>query len=133
MNASTSNTFEVIPANSLLARARALRREGWRLVQIGGTRLPDKFEITYSFDLAMRLIHLRVELAPAGPRLPSITPVYWCAFLYENELHDLFGIQVDNIAVDFQGHLYKTAVKFAFGTTKMPNPKPAAAVIPYPK
>jgi ech hydrogenase subunit D len=59
--------------------------------------------------------------------VPSISSIYWCAFLYENELHDLFNVQVDGMAVDFHGHLYETAVKFPFGSTKAPIVKPAPA------
>ena len=40
-------------------------------------------------------------------------------------MHDLFNVQVDGMAVDFQGNLYKTTVKFPFGSTKAPVVKPA--------
>ena len=50
-----------------------------------------------------------------APRVPSITPIYWCAFAYENELHDLFRIHVEGIAVDYKGKFYKTTVPFPFG------------------
>ncbi len=117
--------FEIIPLEILLARAQALRQSGWRLVQIGATRLPDKLELTYSFDRANELANLRFEVHAQGARVPSISSVYWSAFLYENEMHDLFNVQVDGIAVDFQGNLYKTTVKFPFGSTKVPAVKPA--------
>ncbi len=128
MNISVDSQFEIIAATALVGRVRALKREGWRLVQIGATRLAEEFEVTYSFDLGGHLANLRVFVPAGEPRLPSITPVYWGAFLYENELHDLFGLSSEGLAVDFHGHLYKTAVKFAFGTTKIPaaNPPPAA-------
>ena len=123
-----SSPFETITADTLLRRVRSLQRENWRLVQIGATRLSDSFELTYSFDLGGQLTNLRLQLPAAEPRLTSITSAYWCAFLYENELHDLFGIHFDGLAVDFHGHLYKTAVKFPFGATRLPaTPKPPPA------
>ena len=126
--------FQTIPAEALLETVGKLRKQGYRLVQIGATRLPEHVELTYSFDLESRLINLRFQVLAEGARLPSISSVFWCAFLYENELHDLFNVQVDGMAVDFHGHLYETSVKFPFGSTKAPvaKPAPAAAVTPAP-
>jgi ech hydrogenase subunit D len=128
----STQTFEIIPANSLLARTSALHQQGWRLVQISSTRLPETLELTYSFDKDSELVNLRFEVPAPGARVPSISGIYWCAFLYENELHDLFDLQVDGLAVDFQGNFYKTAVKFPFGSTKAPVVKPAPAAQPPP-
>jgi ech hydrogenase subunit D len=119
-------TFETIPVETLLEHVRGFREQGWRLVQIGATLLPDYLELTYSFDRETRLANLRLALAGAAPQVPSISSIYWCAFLYENEMHDLFNLQVSDLAIDFHGNFYKTAVKFPFGTTKPPVAKPAA-------
>ncbi len=97
-----------------------MRQDGCRLVQIGATRLPDQIELTYSFDRECNLSNLRIQLPAEGARVPSISAIYWFAFLYENEIHDLFNVQVDGIAVDFKGNLYQTTVKFPFGCTKAP-------------
>ena len=123
----TDQIYETIPVEALLERAGEMRKQGYRLVQIGATRLPEHVELTYSFDLASRLTNLRFQMLAEGARLPSISGIYWCAFLYENELHDLFNVQVDGMAVDFHGHLYETTVKFPFGSTKAPTVKPAPA------
>ena len=112
--------FEIVPLDTLLERARALRSQGCRLVQICATRLPDQLELTYSFDHERVMTNLRVLVPAAEARVPSISSIYWCAFLYENEMHDLFNLQVDGMAVDFHGKLYTTAVKFPFGSTKPP-------------
>ncbi len=66
------------------------------------------------------------------PRVPSIGSIYGCAFLYENEMQDLFHLKVEGMAVDFHGNLYNTAVKYAFGDIKAPaaKPQPAAAASP---
>ena len=42
-------------------------------------------------------------------------------------MHDLFNLTVEGMAVDFKGTLYKTTVKFPFGSTKAPTVKPATA------
>ncbi len=113
-------TLELVTVDTLLERVGGLCKEGNRLVQISATRLADQLELTYSFDREGCLSQLRLVLPAAGARVPSISSIYWCAFLYENEMHDLFDIQVDGMAVDFKGNLYKTAIKYPFGSTKAP-------------
>jgi len=120
-----AQTFETVPCGALLEKVSALRKAGYRLVQISATRLPELVELTYSFDREHQLANLRLQVPAAESRIPSISSIFWCAFLYENELHDLFNLQVDGMAVDFHGHLYETAVKFPFGSTKVPGAKPA--------
>jgi ech hydrogenase subunit D len=132
MSDAADQILQTIPVEALLERVGKLRKQGYRLVQIGATRLPEHVELTYSFDLESRLVNLRFQVLAEGARLPSITSIYWCAFLYENELHDLFNVQVDGMAVDFHGHLYETTVKFPFGSTKAPAAKPAPATAPSP-
>ena len=43
----------------------------------------------------------------------SITGQYWYAFVWENEIHDLFGLKIDFIErdVDYGGHFYHLAEK----------------------
>ena len=122
--------IEAITVDQLRDKVRALREQGQRLVQISATRLSDEVELTYSFDLDYRLTNLRLCLPGVNTQLPSISPIYGCAILYENEIHDLFNVQVDGLTVDFKGNFYKTAVKFPFGGNKAPSatlqPAPAA-------
>jgi ech hydrogenase subunit D len=128
-------TFESIQLGALVDRVQALHAQGCRLVQIGATRLADDVELTYSFDSHGQLLNLRL-LIPARARIPSISGVYWCAFIYENELHDLFDLAIEDMAVDFQGHFYQTAVKFPFARTPangaVSAAKVASAVKPLP-
>ena len=115
--------------DDLLAKVDGLHAQGWRLVHVGGTDLGDAIEVNYGFDLDGRFLSLRVTLAAAGARLPSITPVYWCAFIYENELHDLFNVRVDGIAIDYKGRFYRTSVPFPFSSrTRTAGVTPSGAV-----
>ena len=119
-------TLELIPVDSLVDKVRILRDGGYRLVQVSANRLSEHIEITYSFDFKGKLANLRLHLPSAEPRLPSISSVYGCVVLYENEIHDLFNIKVEGMAVDFKGQFYKTAVKFPFGRVKPPAAKPTS-------
>jgi ech hydrogenase subunit D len=124
--------IESITVETLLDKVKAMRAQGRRLVQISATQLPDAIELTYSFDLDSRLANLRLLLPGDQPPLPSISSIYLCAVLYENEIHDLFGVQVDGIAIDFKGNFYKTSVKFPFANPKMPGAAGAATCAPTP-
>jgi ech hydrogenase subunit D len=116
----TPEPIEPITLDTLLVKVQAKRDAGCRLVQISATRLPDQVELTYSFDINTRLASLRLSLPGDAPHVPSISGIYGCAILYENEIHDLFNVQVDGMTVDFKGNLYKLSVKFPFGSTQAP-------------
>jgi len=47
---------------------------------------------------------------------PSITDIYLCAFGYENELQDLFGLTVPGMKLNFNGNFLLTAIKTPFNT-----------------
>ena len=110
--------IEVITADALRDKVAAKRQQGCRLVQISATRLPDQVELTYSFDLNRQLTNLRLLLPGKETCLPSISAIYGCAIPYENEIHDLFDVQVDGLTVDFQGSFYKTKIPHPFGNVK---------------
>ena len=113
--------FEVIEASQLFDSVRQMRNQGARLVQICATSFTDTLELTYTFETEAKLTNLRI-LVGKQDTVPSITPLYACAFLYENEMHDLFNLRVAGISVDFKGTLYTTRLNFAFeGTNGNPS------------
>jgi ech hydrogenase subunit D len=108
---------------ALLDRTAAYRRDGWRLVQICSTTLA-VYELTYSFTRDDRFEHLRLALPLENPSVPSITPHYFGAFAYENEIHDLFGIDFPGLKLDYCGNFFKLQVNrpFAAAGACMPAP-----------
>ncbi|OPY37487.1 MAG: NADH dehydrogenase subunit C [Methanoregula sp. PtaU1.Bin051] len=117
-----------IEVGRLVGNVERFRNEGYRLVQIGCTKVADHYEINYCFDKDYMFEVLRITVT-ADTEVPSITGMYWGAFIYENEMHDLFGIQVKGMNIDFKGTLIKTRVKFPFSQAaeKVATPKPAPA------
>jgi len=104
-----------VTPETLVGEVKSRREQGWRLVQIGATTLGGQYEINYSFDRELKFQNLRVQIPATAARLPSVSGVYWCAFLYENEIHDLYGVTFDGLVLDFKGTLYKTAIPAPFG------------------
>ena len=125
-------TIEPVSVGTLVDRVRSLRSEGYRPVQISATRFPDQVELTYSFDRGGALLSLRLVLPGAETKVPSVSSVFACVVLYENELHDLFNIAVEGMALDFHGQLYKTSVQFPFGSVKAPAAAAAPVSVPKP-
>ena len=113
-------TLETIAAGELGAKIRALRTQGYRMIQVTATALADHFEVTYSFGINCTLVSIRVEVPKSKPRVPSISSLFPAGFLYENELHDLFGLEFDGLTVDFKGNFYKTSVKFPLTSVEGP-------------
>jgi ech hydrogenase subunit D len=107
-----------IDRTALVAKVAGLKAEGYRLVHVCATTLADTFEVTYAFDKEYELINLRLNIARTDPVVPSITPHFLAAFTYENELQDLFGMTVTDLALNFNGHFYKLSMKAPFAVQK---------------
>ena len=78
---------------------------GFRFVIATGIDTDHWFEILYHFDKDLRLTHFRLTVS-GGASVPSISSVYFAAFLVENEIQDLFGIRFKGLAVDYERTLY---------------------------
>lgn len=89
------------------------RHDGCRLVQICATRIPDGYELTYSFAKEYELEHLRIQIEE-DYEIVSVSNIFAPAFLYENEIHDLFGVKIKLISLDYHGNLYRTEQKTPF-------------------
>lgn len=107
-------TTTLIDVGNLIGRVEQFKNEGYRLVQINASKIGDVYELNYSFDKDYSFQNLRITVT-TETEVPSISGMYWGAFVYENEMHDLFGIQVRGINIDYKGHLIKTTIKFPFG------------------
>lgn len=102
--------FQDIEASELLGRVRDIKDEGYRLGQICASFIKSKgaYEILYSFDKDHVLLNLRVTIAE-GASMESITKEYWPAFIFENEIHDLFGFEFKHNALDYGGKFFKVS------------------------
>ena len=106
------NILEVIPPELLLDTAMKKKNQGLRLSQACAVSKDGKYELSYSFadDATMQYTTLRV-VCDLDTEIPSITPFYPYAFLYENEMKELFGVNIIMINVDFQNKLYRLGVE----------------------
>ncbi len=102
-----------IDTQSLVPEAMKLKTQGYRLVQICATKAGEEYELTYSFGKEYEFACLRCTV-PQDGEITSISHIFAPAFLYENEIHDLFGIQVNLLTLDYEGNLYRLEKKTPF-------------------
>ncbi|HJJ98724.1 MAG TPA: NADH-quinone oxidoreductase subunit C [Methanocorpusculum sp.] len=117
-------TMKVIPASprDIEKIAADMKAEGCRLVVISCTAAPEEYDLTYSFARENDLWHYRMTV-PSGTVIPSIGASYGGAFVYENEIHDLYGITFAGMTIDFGGTFIRTSVPYPFKKKEMPAPK----------
>ncbi len=99
---------EVIPVTleTVVGKTLDMKKDGYRLVTLSCVELdPDTVDILYHFDKDLDLRHLRLTI-PKGEAAPSISLVYFSAFLVENEIQDQFGIRFEGLVLDYDRTLY---------------------------
>lgn len=102
-----------IPYNELINSVLEYKNKNYRLVQICATRKEGGFELTYSFADDYDFENLRIQI-DEDTEIFSISSVYSPAFLYENEMKDLFGVKIKQISLDYNGNFYRIDVKEPF-------------------
>lgn len=101
--------FFPLGVDALSALAADRKREGWRFVQMLAVNTENGCDLVYSFMKDGRLENYVVQRVTADVEVPSITDQFLAAFVFENEAHDLFGVNIKNIAIDFGGKFYQLA------------------------
>ena len=95
-----------IDIESVLGETAKLKVAGYRFVTLSCVELDEAMlEILYHFDKELDLKHLRLTVRKGVP-VPSISPVYFAAFLVENEIQDLFGVCFQGLAIDYGRTFY---------------------------
>lgn len=86
--------------------ARTGKARGWRYVQILAVNTETGVDLVYSFMKDGTLLNYTIEGVQKTDVVPSITNEYFTAFVCENEIHDLFGVHIEGIVIDFDGAFY---------------------------
>ena len=95
-----------ITKETLRGEVEKLKAANYRFVTITCLELDENtLELIYHFDRDLSLIHYRMQI-PKDQPMPSLSPVFFAAFLVENEIYDQFGIKFDDLVLDFGGTLY---------------------------
>jgi len=101
------NVTEISKAQ-LLSETQKMLSQNYRLVTATCVDLGEgNLDVLYHLDKDTELKNLRIK-AQRGEEIHSISSVYLCAVLIENEMKELFGLNVAGMAIDYGGHFLLT-------------------------
>lgn len=115
--------YTTVGIDELLPRAQALKGTGARFVQMHAERCVDdgSYRLVYTFidvraaqehiaqDGSYAIENLVVEGIDQYQEIPSISSYYPAVFPFENEAHDLFGLAITDMQIDFKGFFYQVS------------------------
>lgn len=106
-----TTSFVDLPLEELLTRVQTLKHEGIRFVQMCAETTEQGIDLLYTFydETTQNALNLCVYGIDESSRVPSIQGLYFAAFSYENETHDLYGVRFVNMKLDFGGHFFNLA------------------------
>ncbi|MGI6007107.1 MAG: NADH-quinone oxidoreductase subunit C [Ruminococcus sp.] len=108
-----TNEIRPVSMGSFLSEVIRYKMEGYRLVQLCACRVEDGYEMSYSFAKDYHMDTLRLT-TKTDEEISSITQIYPCAFLQENEAAELFGVPIRNIVNDYHDRLYRIDAETPF-------------------
>lgn len=115
--------YTTVGIDELLAHVQALKGVNARFVQMHAERNVDdgSYRLVYTFinvraaqeqiarDGNYAIENLVVEGIGRYQEIPSISSYYPAVFPFENEAHDLFGLAITDMQVDFNGFFYQVS------------------------
>ena len=105
--------LKTVAPDQITIKAHSLRNKGARLSQICSVRTKGGYDLLYSYVLGDLFKNYKVSITEDA-EIESITEIFPNAFLYENEMSELFGIKIKYIALDYKNKLYDIAAKTPF-------------------
>lgn len=115
--------YTTVGIDGLLPHVQALKGVGARFVQMHAERCVDdgSYRLVYTFinvraaqehiaqDGSYAIENLVVEGIEQYQEIPSISSYYPAVFPFENEAHDLFGLAITDMQIDFKGFFYQVS------------------------
>lgn len=115
--------YTTVGIDELLSHVQALKGVGARFVQMHVERNVDdgSYRLVYTFinvraaqehiaqDGSYAIENLVVEGIDQYQEIPSISSYYPAVFPFENETHDLFGLAITDMQIDFKGFFYQVS------------------------
>lgn len=115
--------YTTVGIGGLLSHVQALKGAGARFVQMHAERNVDDgtYRLLYTFinvraaqehiaqDGSYAIENLVVEGIDRYQEIPSISSYYPAVFPFENEAHDLFGLAITDMQIDFKGFFYQVS------------------------
>lgn len=115
--------YTTVGIDELLSHVQALKGADARFVQMHAERRVDdgSYRLVYTFinvraaqeqiaqDGSYAIENLVVEGIDQYQEIPSISSYYPAVFPFENEAHDLFGLAITDMQIDYKGFFYQVS------------------------
>lgn len=115
--------YTTVGIDELLSHVQALKGVDARFVQMHAERNVDdgSYRLVYTFidvraaqeriaqDGSYAIENLVVEGIDQYQEIPSVSSYYPAVFPFENEAHDLFGLAITDMQIDFKGFFYQVS------------------------
>lgn len=106
---SVKQDFRPLALDQLLDTCKEYKEKGYRLDQL----LPklerdDTITMIYTFVMGEEIVNFKIGgIIKNETVVPSVTELFIAAFVFENEAHELYGVNIEDNVLDFKGNFYK--------------------------
>lgn len=106
---SVKQDFRPLALDQLIDTCKEYKEKGYRLDQL----LPklerdDTITLIYTFVMGEEIVNFKIGgIIKNETVVPSVTELFIAAFVFENEAHELYGVNIEGNVLDFKGNFYK--------------------------
>lgn len=103
-------SFNEMSVEDILSCAKEHKAAGWRFIQLLCVNTDNGIDVQYTYMKDTLLENWTVCGVQKDTVIPSVSNEFLSAFVFENEAHDLFGVNISGIVIDFRGRFYDLAM-----------------------
>lgn len=106
MNNYNDFPFEKVSKDELYKIMQDKFNDGYRLAQICSVACEGYNEVIYTVGKEYALENYKIDL-PIDEEIKSFSDIFPAATLYENEIKELWGVNVVGMAIDYKNNFYR--------------------------
>ncbi len=106
---SLKQDFRPLALDKLIDTCKEYKEKGYRLDQLLPKLERDNtITLIYTFVMGDEIVTFKIGgIIKNETVVPSVTELFIAAFVFENEAHELYGVNIEGNVLDFKGDFYK--------------------------
>lgn len=106
---SVKQDFRPLALDQLIDTCKEYKEKGYRLDQLLPKLEHDNtITLIYTFVMGEEIVNFKIGgIIKNETVVPSVTELFIAAFVFENEAHELYGVNIEGNVLDFKGNFYK--------------------------
>lgn len=106
---SLKQDFRPLALDKLIDTCKEYKEKGYRLDQLLPKLERDNtITLIYTFVMGDEIVNFKIGgIIKNETVVPSVTELFIAAFVFENEAHELYGVNIEGNVLDFKGNFYK--------------------------